>query len=57
VQLSGARAKSWSGAEGKDRFSDTLLLRLFANAADPIARTATLGTALKAVLNRAFRAA
>ena len=35
----------------------TLLLRLFANAADPIARTATLGTALKAVLNRAFRAA
>jgi cellulose synthase/poly-beta-1,6-N-acetylglucosamine synthase-like glycosyltransferase len=35
----------------------TLLLRLFANAADPIARTAILGTALKAVLNRAFRAA
>lgn len=28
MQLSGARAKSWSGAEGKDRFSDTLLIAL-----------------------------
>jgi cellulose synthase (UDP-forming) len=35
----------------------TLLLRLFTNAADPIARTANLGTAVKAVVRRAFRPA
>jgi cellulose synthase (UDP-forming) len=35
----------------------TLLLHLFTNAVDPIARTANLGTAVNAVVHRAFRAA